>query len=59
MNLQILGQLIRQVIGQVIGRVIVASLWALPVFFAFHIPFAQAFVIALAYEGIMNELRNI
>jgi hypothetical protein len=54
MTLETLGQ----VIGQVIGSAIVAAIWALPVFFAFHTTFAQAFVIALAYEGILNQLRK-
>jgi hypothetical protein len=42
----------------VIGAAIVSAILALPVFFAFHTTFAQAFVIAFAYEGIIIELRK-
>jgi zinc transporter ZupT len=47
-----------ETLGIVIGHVIGTASSALLVIFAFHTTFAQAFVIAIAYEGIINQLRK-
>lgn len=56
---QVIGKAIGSVIGSVIAELAITAFYAWIVILAFPITFWQAFVIALAYRGILQTLRRI